>query len=84
MEPEQVSRLIEQGLACRYVLVTSDDNTHYTALVISDEFSGKRPVARHQMIYKCLGKLMGNEIHALQLQTFTPAAWAEGRGELGM
>lgn len=77
MEPEQVSKLIEQGLACSHVQVTSDDNTHYEALVISEQFSGKRPVARHQMIYRCLGKLMGNEIHAMAIRAHTPAEWRD-------
>lgn len=77
MEPEQVSKLIAQGLACSQVLVTSDDNTHYTALVISEQFSGKGPVARHQMIYACLGKLMGNEIHAMAIRAHTPAEWRD-------
>ena len=47
-------------------------------------FEGKMKVRQHQAVYATLGRLMGNEIHALQLQTFTPAQWEEGRGELGM
>ena len=75
MEPEQVSRLIEHGLPDARVLVTSDDNTHYAAVVITGLFSGKRPLARHQMVYQCLGKLMGNEIHALAIRAHTPEEW---------
>jgi acid stress-induced BolA-like protein IbaG/YrbA len=27
------------------------------------------------MVYGCLGKLMGNEIHALSLKTYTDKEW---------
>ena len=36
-----------------------------------------RKLARHQMVYKTLGSLVGNEIHALSLRTLTPAELAE-------
>tara|TARA_B100001250_G_C19792524_1_gene787194 strand:+ start:1230 stop:1499 length:270 start_codon:yes stop_codon:yes gene_type:complete len=44
---------------------------HYQALIISNDFSGKTLVERHQMIYKALGKLMTNEIHAFSMKTLT-------------
>ncbi len=75
MEPEQVIKLIEHGLPHARVQVTSDDNTHYAAVVISELFSGKRPLARHQMVYQCLGKLMGSEIHAMAIRAHTPEEW---------
>jgi acid stress-induced BolA-like protein IbaG/YrbA len=40
-------------------------------------------VRQHQLVYATLGKLMGNEIHALQLNTYTPKQWAELLKELG-
>ncbi len=50
----------------------SEDNTHFEAVIVSNEFAGKRPLQRHQMVYKTLGELMGGEIHALSIQAFTP------------
>ena len=47
-------------------------------------FAGKPRVRQHQAVYATLGPLMGNEIHALQLQTYTPEKWAEVRQELGL
>ena len=57
----------------------------YTAHYVEDErpTGGKLKVRQHQTVYATLGKLMGNEIHALQLQTFTPEKWAEVRADLG-
>ena len=78
LNPADVKRLIEQGLPSAKVEVESGDNTHFEALVISAEFEGKRPLARHQMVYAALGTAMGREIHALSLRTLTPAE--HGRG----
>jgi acid stress-induced BolA-like protein IbaG/YrbA len=72
MNPEQVAQLIRTGLPGADVRVESDDNTHFAARVISSEFAGKRSLARHQLIYKALGALMGNEIHALSIEALTP------------
>ena len=44
---------------------------HYRALIISNDFENKNLVERHQMIYKVLGELMTNEIHAFSMKTMT-------------
>lgn len=77
MDPAEITRLIEAGLPEANVQVMSDDNTHFEALVVAAEFSGKRLLARHQMVYKCLGSLVGNEIHALSIIAMTPDEWRE-------
>jgi acid stress-induced BolA-like protein IbaG/YrbA len=69
---ERVGELIRAGLPGAEVRVESDDNVHFTALVVSGQFSGLRPIARHQLIYKSLGALMGREIHALSIEALTP------------
>ena len=40
--------------------------------MVSEQFAGKLPLARHRMVYATLGERMGGEIHALQLRTITP------------
>ena len=80
MDPTEVSELIEAGLPEAIVRVASGDNTHFQALVVSEKFAGKRPLARHQLVYACLGSLVGNEIHALSITALTPEEWRE-RGE---
>lgn len=75
MDPNEVSRLIEAGLPGADVKVSSDDNTHYQAVILSPAFLGKRPLARHQMVYQCLGSLMGVEIHAMSIRAHTPEEW---------
>ena len=75
MDPTEITRLIEAGFEDAVVKVATDDNTHFEALVVAAEFEGKRPIARHQLVYRCLGKLVGNEIHALSIKALTPAEW---------
>jgi acid stress-induced BolA-like protein IbaG/YrbA len=78
---KQVAALIEAGIAGAVVTVTSEDNVHFEAVVVAPAFAGKRAVQRHQLIYATLGAAVGNEIHALALQVFTPEEYAgQSRG----
>lgn len=72
MTPQEIEKLIADGLPGANVQVFSEDDTHFEALVISAVFEGKRQLQRHQMVYKTLGDLMGGEIHALSIQAKTP------------
>lgn len=72
MDTDTIRQLIEQGLPGARVAVQGDDGVHFEALVVSDAFRGKLPLARHRLVYATLGALMGNEIHALALRTLTP------------
>jgi acid stress-induced BolA-like protein IbaG/YrbA len=72
LTPAEIEHLIMQGLPGAEVSVSSADGTHFEAVVITATFSGKRPLARHQLVYATLGERMGREIHALSLQTLTP------------
>lgn len=77
MDPSEIERLITAGLPGATVRVMSPDNTHFEAIIVSEAFAGKRPIARHQQVYKCLGTLMGNEIHALSIRAHTPDEWQQ-------
>ncbi|MDE3010682.1 MAG: BolA family transcriptional regulator [Pseudomonadota bacterium] len=74
--PDDVRRYIAQGLACQHLEVRGDGH-HFDAVIVSDAFEGKSRVARHQLVYAALGERMREEIHALSMQTLTPAQWAE-------
>jgi acid stress-induced BolA-like protein IbaG/YrbA len=78
MDAETIRQLIEAGLPDAIVDVEGDDGVHFSARVVSASFAGKLPIARHRMVYATLGERMGREIHALSLQTQTPAE-AEAR-----
>lgn len=81
MQPHEIAGLIRAALPDARVEVVSDDNVHFATRVIAADFAGKRVIARHQMIYRALGGLMGNEIHALSIDALTPEeAAARGAG----
>ncbi len=73
MNADSIAQLIRKGLPDAEVQVQSDDNTHFSAVIVTDVFAGKRTLQRHQLVYATLGALMGREIHALTMQTFTVA-----------
>jgi acid stress-induced BolA-like protein IbaG/YrbA len=75
MNPADIAALIERGLADAKAEVVTDGMGHYEAVVVCPQFAGKRSVPRHQMVYATLGALVGNEIHALAVKTFTPEEW---------
>ena len=72
MDSTTIAQMILKGLPDADVTVTGDDGVHFEAVVRCAEFAGKPTLARHRMVYATLGKLMGNEIHALGLRTELP------------
>lgn len=50
--------------------------THYKAVIVSEQFAGLNAVKRHQKVYAAVGELMG-QIHALALHTYTSDEWAQ-------
>lgn len=50
--------------------------THYKAVIVSEQFAGLNAVKRHQKVYATLSELMG-QLHALALHTYTPEEWAQ-------
>ena len=72
MTAEEIHRMIAAGLPDAEITVTGADGVHFEARVISAAFVGKLPLARHRMVYACLGDKMGGEIHALALKTLSP------------
>lgn len=80
MSPDEISRCIQTALPGAVARVHSEDNVHFSALVIAEQFGGLRTLARHQLVYRALGGAVGAEIHALSLDTLTPGEWAERGG----
>lgn len=76
MTKEEVTKRIEAGLECEYILVTGDDGRHFDAIVVSPAFTGIGKLKQHKLVYATLGDAMQtDEIHALSVHTYTPADW---------
>jgi acid stress-induced BolA-like protein IbaG/YrbA len=72
--PAQIEGYLRDKLICEH-LVVEGDGAHFQAVIVSTAFDGKSRVARHQVVYGALGDRMREEIHALSMQTLTPAEW---------
>lgn len=73
--PESIQAGIAQGINAEHLSVAGDGR-HFEAVVVSDAFTGKSRVQRHQLVYQALGERMRDElIHALTMKTFTPDEW---------
>ena len=74
MDASLIQELIETGIDDASVTITDlrGDGDHYAAHVVSSAFVGKSRLQQHQMVYKALQGRMGNELHALAIQTSTP------------
>lgn len=69
--PELIHSYIKAGLECTHLEVEGDGQ-HFSAVIVSPAFAGKRPIQRHQLVYAALGERMREEIHALSMKTLTP------------
>jgi acid stress-induced BolA-like protein IbaG/YrbA len=75
MQPEQIKRLIEAGLANCQAFVEGD-GAHFTACVVSPIFAGKSRIEKQQIVYDTVKQeLLNGTLHALSLKTFTPEEW---------
>lgn len=74
MAAAEIERLIKEALPDAKVTIDdlAGDGDHYSAHVVSASFAGKSRVQQHQIVYKALKGKMGNELHALALQTSAP------------
>ncbi len=74
MSPGEIEGLIKQALpdAKDNIEDLRGDGDHYAAYVVSNAIKGKTRVQQHQMVYQALQGRMGNELHALALQTSAP------------
>jgi len=74
MEAAEIEAMIRQSIPDAKVTIQDlrGAGDHYAAHVISQEFTGKSRVQQHQMVYKALKGKMGDDLHALALQTSLP------------
>ena len=76
MTATELQSLIAAGLPCTHLEVEGDGR-HWSAVIVSAQFEGKRLIQRHQQVYATLGaRMQTDEVHALSMQTLTPAEWA--------
>ncbi|MFA9518346.1 BolA/IbaG family iron-sulfur metabolism protein [Halopenitus sp. H-Gu1] len=90
MELDAIAELIEAEIPNAVAEVMrprvhddEDEDDHYAAVVVSPAFEGEPLVSQHQQVYDALDDHMTTDIHAMEMQTYTPAEYAErGDGSL--
>ena len=68
---EEIKSLIKEAIPDAEISIqdlVGDDN-HYSATIKSKIFIGKSKIEQHKLVYKALRGKMGNELHALSLNT---------------
>ena len=68
---EEVKNLIKSAIPDAEISISdlAGDNNHYSATVRSSMFKGMSKIEQHKLVYKALKGKMGNELHALALNT---------------
>ena len=71
LKVEEIKTLIKKAIPDAEIDIvdTAGDENHYSATIKSKIFSVKTKIEQHKMVYKALGNKMGNELHALALNT---------------
>ncbi|MFK4751217.1 BolA family protein [Oceanobacter antarcticus] len=52
-------------------------DSHYKLILVSEAFTGKRLVARHQQVYSLVADVLQKPVHALALHLYSPQEWRE-------
>ena len=68
---EEIENLIRKAIPDAEISIqdTAGDENHYSATIKSKMFTGKSKIEQHKLVYKALNGKMGNELHALALNT---------------
>ena len=89
MITEQIKKLLNEALKPEQIEIidNSADHAghagaqsgggHYHVTIVADAFEGKSLVQRHQLIYKALGDMMKQQIHALGINALTPTEYTK-------
>ena len=68
---EEIKKLIISSIPDATIEIKDlmGDENHYSAVVKSKMFAGLSKIDQHKLVYKALKGKMGNELHALSLNT---------------
>ena len=68
---EEIKKLIIESIPDANIEIKDlmGDNNHYSAIIKSKVFKGMSKIDQHKLVYKSLKGKMGNELHALSINT---------------
>ena len=71
LKQEEIKNLILEAIPDAEIAIEdlAGDENHYSTTIKSKVFIGKSKIEQHKLVYKALKGKMGNELHALALNT---------------
>ena len=71
MDIKEIEKLIKESLPDSLIEIQdlAGDGNHYSATITSSVFNGKSKIDQHKIVYAALKGKMGNELHALAINT---------------
>jgi stress-induced morphogen len=77
MEEAELETLLEERIEDAAATVGSsrhpgEDDRHYAVEVVSPAFEGVSLVDRHQIVHDALDEVLIDEVHAIEVETYTP------------
>ena len=68
---DEIKTLLKKAIPDAEITIQdlAGDENHYSATIKSKIFAGKSKIEQHKLVYKALNGKMGNELHALALNT---------------
>ena len=68
---EEIKSLIKDAMPDAEITIQdlAGDDNHFSATIKSKAFTGKSKIEQHKLVYKALKGKMGEELHALALNT---------------
>jgi len=69
---DEIKKLIKETIPDASIEIKdlAGDNNHYSATIKSKIFKNLNKIEQHKLVYKSLKGKMGNELHALSINTF--------------
>ena len=69
---DEIKKLIKETIPDAVIEIKdlAGDNNHYSATIKSKMFKNLNKIEQHKLVYKSLKGKMGNELHALSINTF--------------
>ena len=64
--------------------VPPGSESHFKLVVVADTFGDQNRVRRQQTVHRILSAELADGVHALTMQTLTPAEWAASGGAIAL
>ncbi|MBF7691040.1 MULTISPECIES: BolA family iron metabolism protein IbaG [Acinetobacter] len=75
MNSEQLTEILKQAFPSAEVVVSGQAGK-FDLRVVDDQFEGKRPVVRQQLVYAPLNSFISSgEVHAVTIKAMTKEEW---------